>query len=62
MNLRRVSDADADALVSFDLGAVRNPWLAEVAEIVRGLVAWECDPDQFALDRQVFVLADSRLI
>ena len=58
MRLRRLTSADTEGLIEFELGAVTSPWVAEVAEIVHGVGTWERDPAQAALDRPVFVLDD----
>ena len=62
MKLLRLTEADTEALIEFDLGVVNSPWRSEVAEIVKGLGAWESDPAAVALDRQVLVLDDDREI
>ena len=41
--LRHATDDD-EALHSFDVGDTSIPWLAEVAEIVAGLLGWRSDP------------------
>jgi hypothetical protein len=53
--LRHATDADAEALHSFDVGDTSIPWLAEVAEIVAGLLGWRSDPAATDEDRQVVI-------
>lgn len=40
---------------SFDVGDTSIPWLAEVAEIVAGLLGWRADPAATDEDRQVVI-------
>ena len=53
MHLRNASPGDADALADFDLGDDSTPWLAEVREIVNGLLGWRDDPEALNEDRCV---------
>jgi len=53
--LRHATDADAEALNSFDVGDTSIPWIAEVAEIVAGLLGWRSDPAATDEDRQVVI-------
>jgi hypothetical protein len=53
--LREATADDGSALESFDLGDTSSPWLAEVAEIVSGLLAWQRDKETVDLDRRVVV-------
>ena len=53
--LRHATDDDAEALNSFDVGDTSIPWLAEVAEIVAGLLGWRSDPAATDEDRQVVI-------
>jgi ribosomal protein S18 acetylase RimI-like enzyme len=53
--LREATADDGSALESFDLGDTSSPWLAEVAEIVSGLLAWQGDTEPVDLDRRVVV-------
>ena len=55
MRLRNASSSDADALADFDLGDDATPWLAEVREIVNGLLGWRDDPEAMQEDRRVVV-------
>ena len=51
--LREATADDGSALEAFDLGDTSSPWLAEVAEIVSGLLAWQRDKEP--VDRRVVV-------
>ncbi len=55
MRLRNASPSDADALADFDVGDDTTPWLAEVREIVNGLLGWRDDPEALHEDRRVVV-------
>ena len=44
MILRHATEGDAEALDSFDVGDTSAPWIAEVAEIVAGLLAGDPIP------------------
>ena len=55
MILRHATEDDAEALHSFDVGDTSIPWLAEVAEIVAGLLGWRADPAATDEDRQVVI-------
>ena len=59
MILRRATATDAASLHAFDIGDTPSTWMAEVAEIVSGLVAWQADAAHAELDRQVVVLTDA---
>ena len=59
MILRRANATDAASLHAFDIGDTPSTWMAEVAEIVSGLVAWQADAAHAELDRQVVVLTDA---
>lgn len=56
MIIREASADDAAALESFHVGDLSSVWLAEVAEIVGGLIVWQRDIGHAALDRRVVVL------
>ena len=57
--LRRATATDAASLHAFDIGDTPSAWMAEVAEIVSGLIAWQADAAHTELDRQVVVLTDA---
>ncbi len=59
MRFRQAVDADADQLESFNLGELSSPWIAEVAEIVGGLLAWRADPHAGEEDRRVVVAVEA---
>ena len=58
MKLRRLTAADSEALIAFDLGVASSPHYLRGLGDSEGLSAWERDPAAAALDRQVFVLDD----
>lgn len=58
MIFRHARDDDAAALAHLDLGTVHTEWLAEVAEIVGGLIAWRNDARHGHEDRTVIVVED----
>lgn len=56
--LRPAVASDATAFETFDLGDTSAFHLTEVAEIVRQLWSWICDPSAAELDRRVHVAED----
>ena len=58
MIFRHADNQDAAALTTFHVGDVTSPWLAEVAEIVVGLLAWRDDDPAPEEGREVIVADD----
>ncbi|MBX3314595.1 MAG: GNAT family N-acetyltransferase [Actinobacteria bacterium] len=58
MIFRTAEPADHDALCALDLGDSTSSWLAEVAEILNGLMAWRDDPVARDEVREVVVAED----
>jgi hypothetical protein len=53
--IRAATADDEAAITALPVGDVSDPWIAEVAEIVEGLWAWQLEPSARPLDRQLIV-------